>query len=402
MPQLDVVIVGGGIVGLSAGMQLLLRFSGLGLTVLEKEPQLASHQTGRNSGVIHSGIYYRPGSLKASACVAGAAMLKEFCRERAIPFEICGKLIVAADESEVPGLEALYQRGVANGVPGLHLLESERLREIEPHARGVKAIWVRSAGIVDYAAVARAYAEIIRERGGAVRTSVRVHRIERAGGGWILETGAGRVTAKRLITCGGLHADRLAKAAGHAPPLRVAPFRGEYYDVIPARRALVRSMIYPVPDPAFPFLGVHFTRSIHGGLHAGPNAVLALKREGYRRRDISVGDTAELLAFPGFWRMAAKHWRTGLAEWRRSVSKAAFVRALQRLVPEIRPEDLTPAAAGVRAQALDAQGRLLDDFDIAAFDGAIHVRNVPSPAATASLRIGQHIADLAGSAWGLA
>ncbi len=395
----DVAIVGGGIIGLATARELVARRPRWTLVVVEKEPQVAVHQTGHNSGVIHSGIYYRPGSLKAKTCVAGAKLMVEFCQSRGIPHEICGKLVVARDESELPALNGLYERGRANGVPGLVVVGPERMREIEPHARGVRALHVPGTGIVDFAAVARAFAEDVRDHGGVIRTSARVTRLRRQEGRWVLETTAGEVQVRGLITCGGLHADRLAAMTGGRTDVHIVPFRGEYYDLVPEHRDLVKGMIYPVPNPALPFLGVHFTRSISGGVHAGPNAVLALKREGYRKTDIDLRDTLELLSFRGFWSLARTYWAAGLEELYRSFSKTAFVRALSRLVPEIRAEDLLPDGAGVRAQALDARGVLLDDFDIAQGDGVIHVRNVPSPAATASIAIGRTIADLAASAF---
>ena len=374
-------------------MELTARYPSLTLLVLEKEAQLATHQTGHNSGVIHSGLYYRPGSLKAATCVAGAKLMVAFCRHHRIPYELCGKLIVATHPSELPAIETLYQRGLANGVEGLSRIEPEQIREIEPHAAGLQALHVRSTGIVDYALVASTMATILRHRGASIRTSARVIRCARQQRTWLLQTTIGEVRSRFLITCAGLHSDRVTRQAGGPSDVRIVPFRGEYYDVIPTRRFLVNGMIYPVPDHAMPFLGVHLTRTIHAGLHAGPNAVLALKREGYRKRDIDLRDAADIVTFPGFWRMARRYWRTGLAETYRSFSKAAFVRALQRLVPEIQPGDLIPGGAGVRAQAMDTAGRLLDDFDVVPQDHAIHVRNVPSPAATASLRLAQVIAD---------
>lgn len=389
----DLVVVGGGIVGLATARELVARCPGIKLVVLEKEPTVAAHQTGHNSGVIHSGVYYRPGSLKAQTCVAGAALMVEFCREHGIAYEPCGKLIVATEASELPRLDVLHQRGVANGVPGLTLVGPERLREIEPHARGLKALHVPSAGIVDYRAVARAFADLVERGGGHIRTSVTVKRIVSRNRQWVLETSDGEMETAYLITCAGLHADRVAAMGGAPRNLQIVPFRGEYYEVVPARRHLVRAMIYPVPNPALPFLGVHFTRSIDGQVHAGPNAVLAFKREGYRKTDVHLGDTLAMLTYGGFWRMAAKYWQTGIEETWRSLSKRAFVHALQRLVPQIQSEDLVSGGSGVRAQAVDAHGALLDDFHILQTPRATHVLNVPSPAATASLRIGQLIAE---------
>ncbi len=390
----DLAVVGGGIVGLATAMELLGRFPRARLVLLEKEPQLAGHQTGHNSGVIHSGVYYRPGSLKAQTCVSGANLLVQFCRASHLPYTVCGKLIVATDATEVVTLEELYRRGLANGVPGLRLIQAEDIRAIEPYARGVRALHVPSAGLVDYRAVAQAMADVIRGRGGTIGTSTRVQALRREGREWILSTTSGAFRSRYLITCGGLYADRLAVMGGAPSDLRIVPFRGDYYDVVPERRGLVHGMIYPVPNPTLPFLGVHLTRSIDGGVHAGPNAVLALKREGYRKADLHLGDAFDLVSSVGFWRMARAHWRTGLREWRRSLSKRAFVRSLQRLVPEVRAEDLIPDGSGVRAQAVDPRGALVDDFDIVQSPHATHVRNVPSPAATASLRIGQLIAEM--------
>jgi L-2-hydroxyglutarate oxidase len=388
----DVVIIGGGIVGLATAMALTEGERPSRALLLEKEPQLAQHQTGHNSGVIHSGIYYRPGSLKARFTVEGAQRLVEFCQRYDIPYEICGKVIVATDPSELPRLDELCRRGLANGVEGVELNGPERLREIEPHAAGLRALHVRSTGIVDFAAVANRYADIVRERGGEIQTATRVTGLERDGQDWIVETTSEVVRSRHLINCGGLHCDRIARWAGCNPKLRIVPFRGEYYKLAPGRENLVRSLIYPVPDPSFPFLGVHFTRLIRGGVEAGPNAVLSLKREGYAKTAFSARDTRSVIAFPGFWRMAAKHWRTGVAEMYRSFSKRAFVRALQRLLPEISEEDLQPGGSGVRAQAVDSSGALVDDFYIEEQEGALHVLNAPSPAATASIPIGEEIA----------
>ncbi|MBI3321243.1 MAG: L-2-hydroxyglutarate oxidase [Candidatus Omnitrophica bacterium] len=389
----DVAIIGGGIVGLATAYELTRRSPSRRIILLEKEPTLGAHQTTHNSGVIHSGVSYRPGSLKAKTCVEGAKLLVRFCQSQGIPHRLCGKLIVATEPAEVPALDALHARGLANGVPGLTLIGAEALRGIEPHARGVRALHIPGAGIVDYGAVARRLGELIRARGVIVQTSSRVHRLARREQSWLIETTNGAVHAGSLVNCAGLHVDRLAMLAGAVPALQIVPFRGDYYDVIPERRHLVNALIYPVPNPRFPFLGVHFTRSIDGRVHAGPNAVLALKREGYRKTDFSLSDTLSLVGHRGVWRMARAHWRMGLSELHRSLSKSTFVRALQRLVPEIRAGDLVPAEAGVRAQAVDDSGFLLDDFKIVQQDHAIHVLNAPSPAATASLRIGQLIAD---------
>ena len=397
----DIAIVGGGIVGLATAHELIQRVPTRRLIIVEKESALARHQTGRNSGVIHSGIYYRPGSLKAQTCVAGAQLMRAFCDAHGIRYELCGKLVVATRPDESPALERLYQRGLANGVPGLSLIGSERIRELEPHARGVNALHVASAGIVDYVAVANALARLIQQRGATLRLGTRVLRLIRRDGAWVLETTGGAIQARWLIACAGLQSDRLARLSGGPSDVAIVPFRGDYYELVPPRRSLVHAMIYPVPDPALPFLGVHFTRGIDGSVHAGPNAVLALAREGYRKTDVSVRDTLELIRFRGFWPMAAKFWKIGLEESWCAISKRAFVRVLQRLVPEVRAEDLHPAPSGIRAQAVDRQGTLLNDFNIVQAEGALHVRNVPSPAATASLRIGQLICDLAVRAFSL-
>jgi L-2-hydroxyglutarate oxidase LhgO len=397
----DVVIVGGGIVGLASAMALLEACPDVRVILLEKESSLGAHQTSHNSGVLHSGISYRPGSLKAATCVAGARLMVEFCQAHGIPYARCGKLVVATRPEELPRLQQLSQRGQANGVPGLALIGPERLREFEPQARGVQALHVPSAGVVDYTAVAQAMAADVRRRGGEIRTAARVVRLARCGGEWVAQTPTGEARAAHLITCAGLFADRLSALAGSPSGLIMAPFRGDYYELVPERRWLVRTMIYPVPDPRFPFLGVHLTRDVHGKVHAGPNAVLAWKREGYARRAFSLADTLRLLGHPGVWRLARRHWRTGLGELWRATSKRAFVREAQRLVPAIQPEDLVPGPSGVRAQALDAAGSLLDDFRIVDAEQAVHVLNVPSPAATASLRIGQLIAERSARAFEL-
>jgi L-2-hydroxyglutarate oxidase len=391
----EIVIIGGGIVGLATGLQLLRKKQGIRIAVLEKEPEVARHQTGHNSGVIHSGLYYKPGSLKAKNCVAGAAAMVEFCREHGIPYEVCGKVVVATDRSEIPGLQELLRRGTANGVPGLVTIGSERLKELEPHCTGVEALHVPGTGIVNYALVAQKYAELIVASGGQIITSCPVHGIVRGSTETVLETSRGAIKGNRIINCAGLYSDRIMRLAGEDNGLRIVPFRGEYYEIVPERRKLVKSLIYPVADPRFPFLGVHFTRRISGGIEAGPNAVLALKREGYKKTDVNLKDAVETALFPGFWRMAAKYWQSGFGEYYRSLNKGAFTRALQKLVPEIQSSDLEPAGSGVRAQALDKTGRLLDDFAIVQSKQFIHVCNVPSPAATASLIIGKQIAEIA-------
>ncbi|MGB8594690.1 MAG: L-2-hydroxyglutarate oxidase [Candidatus Sulfotelmatobacter sp.] len=397
----NVIIVGGGIVGLAVGLEITQRFPRLRLLSLEKEHRVGRHQSGHNSGVIHSGVYYKPGSLKAKLCVTGAAAMVEFCREHAIPHQVCGKVIVATHEEEFPRLEELRRRGDANGLTGLQSIGPEELREIEPNASGLRALVVPATGITDYAAVCDKYAEIITARGETILTSTEVTGIKRHGDEITVETSRGAFSGKSLINCAGLFSDRISRMAGDDPQVMIVPFRGEYYDLIPERSSLVRSLIYPVPDPRFPFLGVHFTRRISGSVDAGPNAVLAFRREGYKRTDFNLRDLGSSLIFPGFWRMAAKNWRSGLDEFHRSFSKPAFVRALQRLVPEVRDEDLVPGGSGVRAQALTREGALVDDFQFVPSGRMLHVLNVPSPAATASLLIGRTIVSTAADGLGL-
>jgi L-2-hydroxyglutarate oxidase LhgO len=398
----DLVIVGGGIVGLATALALTEAHPRLRLILLEKEPQIAGHQTGHNSGVIHSGIYYKPGSLKARTCVEGARRMKQFCDTHGIKWEGCGKVIVATDEAELPRLQSIYERGQANGLAGLKLLSAEEVREHEPHCRAVRAIHVPETGIVDYVAVAGKMAELIQQRGARILTGARVMAVRRQGGGLALETAQGAVEARHLVNCGGLHSDRVAALMGVRPEVRIIPFRGEYYMLRAPRRSLVRSLIYPVPDPEFPFLGVHFTRTIHGDVEAGPNAVLAFAREGYSLGTVRPGEFLGTLGYSGFWHMARKYWRVGAYEMYRSASKAAFVRSLQKLVPEIASADLERGGAGVRAQAVGADGSLVDDFKISVTGGAVHVVNAPSPGATASLAIGRHIASVAAKTFGLA
>ncbi len=398
----NVIIIGGGAVGLGVALEITRRFPRQKLLLVEKEDKVARHQSGHNSGVIHSGVYYKPGSLKARLCVAGAAAMVEFCREHAIPHKVCGKVIVATGEDELPRLEELRKRGEANGLTGLRLIGSPELRELEPHASGLQALLVPSTGVTDYALVCEKYAQLIAANGGTVRTSAAVTGIKRSAQEIVVETNKGAFATSSLINCAGLYSDRIARMAGDDPGIMIVPFRGEYYDLTPERSSLVRALIYPVPDPHFPFLGVHFTRRITGRVDAGPNAVLALAREGYRHNDISARDLASSLAFPGFWRMAGKHWRNALGEWHRSLSKRAFVRALQRLLPEIRESDLVPGGSGVRAQALKPDGALVDDFQFVSSGKVLHVLNVPSPAATASLMIGKTIVDTAAASLGLA
>jgi L-2-hydroxyglutarate oxidase len=396
-----VAIVGGGIVGLATALALTEHFPRCGVVVVEKEDTVGRHQTGHNSGVIHAGIYYRPGSYKAKLCVTGVGLLTAFCDAHGVRYERCGKVVVATSPEELPRLQALYERGTANGVPGLKMIGPEELRELEPHARAVRALHSPSTAIVDYAEVTQAMARTLAQRGVLIRTGCRVRAITRADGRSVLHTDQGEVPARCLINCAGLHADAVARMMGVHPAVQIVPFRGEYYTLRHGQQ-LVRGLIYPVPDPEFPFLGVHFTKRLQGDIEAGPNAVLAFAREGYRMRQIHVPDLLRVLGYRGFWAMAAKYWRTGAYEFYRSLSKAAFVRALQRLVPALQGSDLLPGGAGVRAQAVSPDGTLVDDFAIRETADAIHVLNAPSPAATASLAIGKHIAALAGTSFALA
>ncbi len=389
----DVVIIGGGIVGLATALAVRERFPQRTLSVVEKESQLAAHQTGHNSGVIHAGIYYKPGSYKARLCVEGVRLLKDFCDANGLRYENCGKVIVATTPEEVPRLQTLYERGTANGVGGLKLITPEELREIEPHARAVQALHSPHTAIVDYTDVTRAMAATLTRAGVHIHTGTRVQAARRHDG-VILETTAGLVRARNVINCAGLYADRIAALMGVRPDVRIIPFRGEYY-VLRRERRVVRGLIDPVPDPEVPFLGVHFTKRIQGDIEAGPNAVLAFAREGYRKSNVNLPELYGTLVYRGFWAMAHRYWRTGLYEMYRSLSKRAFLRALQRLVPALEAEDLTPGGSGVRAQAVSPDGTLVDDFRISETPNAIHVLNAPSPAATASLAIGRHIADLA-------
>ena len=390
----DVGIIGGGIVGLATAMALVQ--SGVrSLVVLEAEDRLAAHQTGNNSGVIHSGLYYKPGSLKAVNCVAGREALVRFCLEQGIVHQVCGKLVVATRADEIAVLGELEKKGAANGLKKLRRLGGDELKEFEPHAAGIAGLWVGETGIVDYRQVCEKYAEIIRAGGGEIRLNFRVARVKKDARELILVAGGGDVRCRNLVNCAGLQSDRVAVLCGIKPGLQIIPFRGEYYELVPGRHDLVRNLIYPVPDPRFPFLGVHFTRRIAGGVEAGPNAVLAFKRHGYTKTSFSLRDTAQFAIFPGFWAMGLKFWKMGLGEFYRSFSKKAFVKALQRLVPEIQAADLKPGGAGVRAQALAANGSLIDDFRITEAERMVHVLNAPSPAATASISIGRSIAGIA-------
>lgn len=388
----DVAIVGGGIVGLATAWQLTQKHPGKKVLLLEKEAGVAHHQTGHNSGVLHSGIYYKPGSLKAINCREGKLAMQAFCQQEGLPFDVCGKVIVAVDESELPALGRIYERGQANGVK-CELIDVPRLRELEPHAAGIKAIHVPEAGIVDYKQVCERLAEKISSAGGEIHFQCKVRGMPQHDGLVTLETTQGDFETNYVINCAGLHSDRVTRLSGQPVEAKIVPFRGEYYELLPEAEHLCRNLIYPVPDPKFPFLGVHFTRMIHGGIECGPNAVLAFAREGYKKTDINLRDLFESLTYPGFLRMAMKHWKMGLGEQWRSFSKAAFVKALRRLMPEIKKEHLRPAPAGVRAQALNREGSLVDDFVIAESERILNVCNAPSPAATASLNIGRLIVE---------
>ncbi len=398
----DVIIIGAGIVGLATAHRLVTRFPDKRVLVLEKEPQVAAHQTGHNSGVIHSGVYYKPGSLKARNCLRGIDMLQRFADEHGVPYETCGKVIVAVDDSEREGLHKLYDRGQQNGVP-CELITKERLHELEPHVAGVEAIHVKSTGIIDYKRVCEMLASVVNasENGSRVVTNAGVTAMHVKGDAVTMQTPAGEFTADRVINCAGLQSDRVTALSGGKSPVKIIPFRGEYFDIKPHAQHLCKNLIYPVPDPNFPFLGVHFTRMITGGVECGPNAVLAFAREGYTKTSVNLRDLAETLTYPAFWKIALKYWKTGVGEMHRSVSKAAFVKALQRLMPEIKESDLEEAPAGVRAQALGPDGALLDDFSIEEFDRVVNVCNAPSPAATASLSIGETIVDRVAERMGL-
>ncbi len=390
----DIIIIGGGIVGLATALKIKERQPGVNLALIEKEKQLAAHQTGHNSGVIHSGIYYKPGSLKATNCIRGYQMLLDFCQKHHVAYELCGKIIVATDPSEIPALDKIMERGQQNGLTGLKRLSIEEIKEHEPHVRGVDGIFVPQTGIIDYTAVSLKYAEVIQEQEATLILGEKVSGIRQQGDISTVITDQHTYDTTLVVNCAGLYSDKIARLTQEKLPVKIIPFRGEYFELVKERQHLVRNLIYPVPDPAFPFLGVHFTRMIGGGVEAGPNAVLAFQREGYTKTDISVPELVETLTWPGFQKVAAKYWKTGLAEMYRSFSKAAFTRALQKLIPEIREEDLKPGEAGVRAQACDREGGLLDDFLILEEEHAVHVCNAPSPAATSSLSIGETVADL--------
>lgn len=395
MNNYDVVIIGAGIVGLASALRLVTKNPSLKIIVLEKEDEIAKHQTGHNSGVIHSGIYYQPGSAKARNCVNGYNQLITFCQQESIPYEICGKIIVATSDDQLATLDELFNRGIANGLAGIEKISPAEIKEYEPHAEGVRGIYVPQTGIIDFVFLAKRYADIIQENGVEVRLGCGVSNIRRQGNVTEVITGGQTCLAKVLVTCAGLQADRSARKTQPNLPLRIIPFRGEYYIVKREKRGPVNSLIYPVPDPALPFLGVHFTRMIDGEVEAGPNAVLAFKREAYGKAAFSLNDTKETLSWPGFYRIIGKYWKTGLGEVYRSLSKKAFVEELRKLIPEISDADLQPGGAGVRAQACDRRGSLLDDFCTLNDRGIIHVCNAPSPAATSSLAVGEHISETA-------
>ena len=396
----DIAIIGAGIVGLATALDLVRRFR-VSITILEAETKIAQHQTGHNSGVIHAGLYYKPGSEKARNCAEGREAMFRFCAEHGLPHERCGKLVVATEEREVPALDELLRRGIANGLDGVRKLSGPELREHEPHVAGLAGLFVPQTGIVDYKLVAQKYAQLIERAGGQIRTDARLVAIHRRGDELTLQTTQGELACKQLINCGGLQADRVARMCGLDPGVVVIPFRGEYYSLVPDKRALVKGLIYPVPDPRFPFLGVHFTRTVHGEVEAGPNAVLAFRREGYSRWSFSARDMWELMWYPGFWRMAGKHWRTGMSEMIRSFRKKSFYLSLKRLIPELQMDDIHPFGSGVRAQAVERSGALVDDFRFVQAERMIHVLNAPSPAATASLSIGRTIAEMAARQWDL-
>ncbi|MFL2803830.1 MAG: L-2-hydroxyglutarate oxidase [Dehalococcoidia bacterium] len=390
----DLVVIGGGIIGLATAMRVTEEFPDIKVAVLEKESEVAQHQTGHNSGVIHAGIYYAPGSQKANFCSTGGLLLREYCDKHNIKYDMCGKLIVAVNDDEVPSLMNLYERGTANGALGLKIIEKEEIQDYEPHSTGVKAIFSPNTGIIDYTEVSKSYATQMMEAGGDLITGSELKSISEKDGQIYLETTGGTITAKKILNCAGLHADRVAKMMGVDMGVKIIPFRGEYFSLIPEKTDMVKGLIYPVPNPNLPFLGVHFTRRVNGSVEAGPNAVLAFAREGYKKTKINFGDAFETLTYSGFIKMSLKYWSVGMKEQYRSLVKGSFVKSLQTLIPEITGNDLYSPGAGVRAQAVDKNGGLLQDFSIAETENAIHVLNAPSPGATASLTISKYILDL--------
>ena len=391
----DVIVVGAGIVGLATALQLKKMKPALNILVVEKENKVAAHQTGNNSGVIHSGIYYKPGSLKAKNCIDGYHMLIDFCKEQNIPYDLCGKIIVATSEAELTALDNIYQRGIENKLEGLRYIDEKEIKVMEPHTTGIRGIVVPQTGIVDYKVVAQKYAEVFQNLGGELKLNTKVEGVKSNAEGITITTNAGVFETKLIINCAGLYCDKIAAYTVADLQVKIVPFRGEYYSLKKEKRALVNNLIYPVPDPNFPFLGVHFTRRIDGEIEAGPNAVLAFQREGYKKSQINLSELFETFGWKGFRKVAAKYWKTGLGEFYRSYNKNAFTHALQKLLPEIKKEDLVPGGAGVRAQACDKEGGLIDDFYIKELPGQIHVLNAPSPAATSSLSIGKTVAELA-------
>lgn len=389
----DFIFIGGGIVGTASALKLLQK-KNLRILLLEAEDSLAKHQTGNNSGVIHSGLYYKPGSLKALNCTRGREMLYEFCETNSIPFERCGKLVVATNESEIPALRMLEERGIANGLTGIKRLTREQIKEHEPYANGIEALFIPQTGIVDYVDVTNKYAKLIIKNGGEIKLNAKAKKIKVNCTEIVVITAQDEFKAKYLVNCAGLYSDKVARMSGINPDVKIIPFRGEYYELKKEKQYLVKNLIYPVPDPQFPFLGVHFTRMIQGGVEAGPNAVLAFKRTGYKKSDIDLSNILEMISYSGFWKMAKKHYKMGFEEFRRSFSKKLFIKSLQKLILELTENDIVPGGAGVRAQALDRDGKLLDDFRIIQTDKMIHVLNAPSPAATASLSIGDTISDM--------
>jgi len=389
----DIIVIGGGIIGTATALSLKNN-KNLNILIIEAEKELASHQTGNNSGVIHSGLYYKPGSLKAKNCTEGRELLYNFCKEHNIKFDRCGKLVIANDNSELNALEELLNRGVANGLTGIKKLKIEEIKDYEPNAKGIGGLFVPQTGIVDYKKVTAEYGKIFLENDGQIETGCKFLSLKNYNNELVIETTKGEFKTKFLVNCGGLYCDTIAKLCGVNPGLQIVPFRGEYYKLKKGKEYLVKNLIYPVPDPRFPFLGVHFTRMINGGVEAGPNAVLAFKREGYLKSSFSFNDTSRMFLYPGFWKMASKYYRMGIGEFYRSFNKKAFVKALQKLVPAIQIDDIEPGGAGVRAQALEASGKLVDDFRIVEANRMVHVLNAPSPAATASLSIGRTIAEI--------
>lgn len=389
----DIVVIGAGLVGLATAYQLKLAKPNLNILIIDKEDKVAKHQSGHNSGVIHSGIYYKPGSLKSQNCIAGYQSIIEFAQQHNIPYDICGKIIVATEKKEFKGLHNIYERGLQNKLSGIKKLSAEESREIEPHCAALESIYVPQTGIIDYPKMAEKILELFKEMGGEIAFNHEVTKIEQRNDGLIIETNRNSFHTIKLVSCGGLFSDRIATLTEEKNDLRIIPFRGEYFKLKPERESLVKHLIYPVPDPEFPFLGVHFTRMISGGIEAGPNAVLAFKREGYKFSDFNFKDMGQTLAWPGFWKIVAKYGQTGMGEIYRSLSKAAFTRSLQKLIPEINQDDLIEGGAGVRAQACDKKGNLIDDFNILQNGNIIHVRNAPSPAATSSLSIGKLISE---------